>query len=225
LTITTPLLVGYRNPPPGANYFKKCFFFPDFIEHQYPKGLQEKNPAHKNFILTLKKFNLIDENLIVKKEAKEGLQSPISNGNGNSNGQSHGKGDSKSMSGEEKFIVPQMCKLWYENFTSYTSDRENDFEGMGKILHFVSRQAKIKDVGEADTQIKILNTLQLVADQVSKEVFWVNKPIKSIANNIQEFYNKIKNPTVNGTKSSTNQQADRHNAVQAELEKRLAQRG
>lgn len=39
------------------------YFFPDFIEHQYPKGLQEKNPAHKNFICELKKFNLIDKDL------------------------------------------------------------------------------------------------------------------------------------------------------------------
>lgn len=36
------------------------YFFPDFIEHQYPNGLQENNPAHKNFISDLKKFNLID---------------------------------------------------------------------------------------------------------------------------------------------------------------------
>jgi len=34
------------------------YFFPDFIEHQYPQGLSENNPAHKNIILTLKKYNL-----------------------------------------------------------------------------------------------------------------------------------------------------------------------
>lgn len=39
------------------------YFFPDFIEHQYPQGLQDKNPAHKNFIYELKKFHLIDNNL------------------------------------------------------------------------------------------------------------------------------------------------------------------
>ena len=41
------------------------FFFPDFIEHQYPKGLSDKNPAHINIILDLKKYRLIDENLKV----------------------------------------------------------------------------------------------------------------------------------------------------------------
>jgi hypothetical protein len=43
------------------------FFFPDFIEHQYPGGLSGNNKAHKNFIATLKKFNLIGEDFVVKK--------------------------------------------------------------------------------------------------------------------------------------------------------------
>ncbi len=35
---------------------KNRFFFPDFIEHQYPKGLQANNPAHKNFISCFTKY-------------------------------------------------------------------------------------------------------------------------------------------------------------------------
>lgn len=50
------------------------YFFPDFIEHQYPKGLQEKNPAHSNIILELKKYDLIDEKLKIK---EGGLQRPF----------------------------------------------------------------------------------------------------------------------------------------------------
>jgi hypothetical protein len=60
------------------------YFFPDFIEHQYPKGLQEKNPAHTNVISDLKKFDLIDEDLSLHpfkyKGALKGLISPIGNG-------------------------------------------------------------------------------------------------------------------------------------------------
>lgn len=109
-----------------------------------------------------------------------------------------GEGLQDGGSGEEKLIVPQMCQLWYENFTSYTSDKEADFDGMGRILKFIYKLTpKPKDVQEVDTQVKILNTLQLIADQVNREPFWVNKPIKSIANNVQEFFNKIKNP-ING---------------------------
>ncbi len=38
-------------------------FFPDFIEHQYPKGLQANNPAHKKAIERLNELNLLDESL------------------------------------------------------------------------------------------------------------------------------------------------------------------
>lgn len=122
-------------------------------------------------------------------------EKPLENGDGNVNGY-----EAVFKSGDEKFIVPQMCKLWYESFPAYTADKENDFEGMGKILGFMTRQAGINNEHDQNSQIKVLNTLQLIADQVNREPFWINKPIKSIANSIQEFYNKIKNP-VNGKES------------------------
>lgn len=53
------------------------YFFPDFIEHQYPQGLQGNNPAHKNFINQLKKYNLIDENNQIIKGASKPLESPF----------------------------------------------------------------------------------------------------------------------------------------------------
>jgi len=39
------------------------YFFPDFLQHQYPKGLSIHNPAQKNFILELQKNLLIDGDL------------------------------------------------------------------------------------------------------------------------------------------------------------------
>lgn len=123
----------------------------------------------------------------------------------------------KQESGNENFLVPEMCKVWYASFAAYTSDKESDFEGMGKVLQFISRQANLKNIPDADDQIKILNTLQLIADQVNREPFWVNKPIKSIANNIQEFYNKIKNP-VNGKQSAG--KGTLREQVQAERDRR-----
>lgn len=50
------------------------YFFPDFIEHQYPKGLSEKNPAQVNFILELRKYDLINEDLSIK---NKGQQRPL----------------------------------------------------------------------------------------------------------------------------------------------------
>jgi len=90
---------GKAMPIGGGKYF-----FPDFIEHQYPSGLQENNTAHKNFIKTLKKFDLVDENLIVKKNgASKGLHSLIGLCIGNGNGQGNGLGIGQLPENSEKW--------------------------------------------------------------------------------------------------------------------------
>lgn len=54
------------------------YFFPDFIQHQYPKGLSRNNPAQKNFIKELEKYKLVDDNLnVVITGVQKGLQSPL----------------------------------------------------------------------------------------------------------------------------------------------------
>lgn len=54
------------------------WFFPDFIQWQYPKGLSAKNPAHTKIILELQKLDLIDENLLLKGTPKGLPRDPIS---------------------------------------------------------------------------------------------------------------------------------------------------
>lgn len=48
------------------------YFFPDFLEHQYPKGLSATNPAQVNIITDLKKYNLIDDKLEVRQRPFNG---------------------------------------------------------------------------------------------------------------------------------------------------------
>jgi len=55
------------------------WFFPDFIQWQYPQGLQKKNPAHTKVIKCLLELNLIDSNLKVRgapKELQRSLKAP-----------------------------------------------------------------------------------------------------------------------------------------------------
>lgn len=78
------------------------YFFPDFIEHQYPSGLQSWNKSHNKIIIELKKLDFLSESkaekgiiyFIEKKGAFEGLQSPQGNGNNNGNGLGNGNGHS-----------------------------------------------------------------------------------------------------------------------------------
>ena len=48
------------------------WFFPDFLEHQYPNGLGPANNAHRNFIAELLKYDLIElREVMVKDKAVE----------------------------------------------------------------------------------------------------------------------------------------------------------
>lgn len=70
------------------------FFFPSFIEHQYPSGLQGNNKAHKNFIVELQKYDLLNPDLSLRQASCEGATKPQARipSNGNGNGNSQGKG-------------------------------------------------------------------------------------------------------------------------------------
>lgn len=200
------------------------FFFPDFIEHQHPKGLSYNNVANKKIISTLKKYGLLNDDLAVIREAPskplqspfkasiEGLSSPIGKGKGNGSGIGNGQGNGKEGYGEpnqpppefhSKTLLGQMSDLWVVTFPAYTKDPERDLPALKCIADFIFGQGKVQNgYTDPEQHIKCLNTFQLIADQVNREDFWANKSLKSISTHIQEFYNKIKNPISNGSGKS-----------------------
>lgn len=204
------------------------WFLPGFIEFQYVH-LSEKNRAHIPVISALKKFNLLNPDFSLIKKIK-GDTGPLQGAKDKAKEKDRemekdkDKEKAKEKSPDEKFVVPQMCNRWYSMFPLYTQDKQNDYEAMGKILSFMMRQAGEHDVGEFETQDKILNTLTQIGEQVLADQFWTNKPLKSIANHIQEFYNKIKNPLNGKEHRETTGAGSIRAGVQAELEKRRASR-
>lgn len=109
-----------------------------------------------------------------------------------------------------KELVPTLCRIWYNKFTSYSKDQGQDFKAVGEILNFMIRQHSITDINAARSQIE--STFEQIAEFVLKDKFWKNKPLKAISNNIQEFYNKIKN--------GTDEKQSLRDAIQAEFNKR-----
>lgn len=74
---------------------KMKFFFPDFIEHQYPKGLKKDNPATKRVIENLLKIEALDTDFSLKnKDALKELHRPTGIGYGIGSGK--GSGDIES---------------------------------------------------------------------------------------------------------------------------------
>ena len=114
-----------------------------------------------------------------------------------------------------EFIVPSLCQIWYSIFPLYTKDQKKDFHAAAEILKFMVNQHGITDI-DGNREL-ITGTFTQIAEQVKKEPFWQNKPLKSIANGIQEFYNKIKNPNGSETIKRKPTRAEQHEAGFREL--------
>ena len=120
------------------------YFFPDFIEHQYPKGLSEKNPAQINFILNLKKYNLLDDNLQIIKDPSKGLERPLGNGNGNSDGKSNGNGKKNEIENLKIELYPTFEDFWdmYDKKTGKKEKIESKWNKLSqstkeKIINYI----------------------------------------------------------------------------------------
>lgn len=116
------------------------------------------------------------------------------------------EGETRGEEGNPAMLLPQMHSIWKTTFPLYTENVRLDYPALRDIAAFIFKTAGIKNGFGGDNEIKVLNTFQLIADQVNRETFWINKPLTSIAKNIQEFYNKIKNP-INGTASKSGKSA------------------
>jgi len=131
---------------------KKWFIIP-FIAFQYGK-LSEKNPAHKNIIIELKKYGLINEHLDVKinglvsKSIEKNKDMQISFNNKNEDPleglQSTFKGTKETYKEKEmemdkggtggKFVPPTL-----EDVEKYCKERQNNVNPQKFIAHYAAR--------------------------------------------------------------------------------------
>jgi uncharacterized protein YdaU (DUF1376 family) len=119
---------------------------------------------------------------------------------------------------ENPQIIPTICRNWYSSFPTYTKDQSEDFKAVMKIVSFLQKQNDITDINSPPNRELIITTVGRIIECVAQEQFWVNKPLKSIANNIQEFLNKIKNPLANGHKSNNQNGNGKPSSSEARIE-------
>lgn len=197
------------------------FFFPDFIEHQYPKGLQENNAAHKNIIYELKKYSLIDEkNQVTVKKNRSPLQDPlkplyssqgygngIGNDNGKGNGYSNGQGNTEPelenlMNGQTQFIIPEMQKIWDKYKPNYSKDKFKDSQALQNIGNFILSQDKVKK-DQRHSGEKIKEAWEIICKYVNETDFIKNYSLKQLDNNIQSVVTSIQNGHKSKSKIAT----------------------
>jgi hypothetical protein len=182
-------------------------FIPNFVRFQYGE-LSENCKPHKPIISLLKNYGLYERVLKGYSKGIDTLEEKEQEQEKEKDKETEKEkdfGKSENLL-DESFIVPQMWEVWKENFPHYTHDKKSDFPALASMLGFMLRQSSCNDPTDTNTQIKILNGMQLIADQVKADQFWISKPLKSVANHIQEFTNKAKNGTAKQTANSTKRQ-------------------
>lgn len=198
----------------------------DFFVYQYGSIFNLGNRLHESVAKIYEKYEIDLTSIRGLKEVKKSTKTPpkdpndgvkdkdkdkelgkreeiggIEDDKGGLGGEAGEKGEGEGRP-PTQMLVPQMHSLWQTTFPTYTANREFDYPALQKIAAFIFKTAGVKSgLGDVNQELKVLNTFQLIADQVNRESFWTNKPLSSISTNIQEFYNKIKNPQ-NGTGNS-----------------------
>jgi len=198
---------------------KKTVWLTGFVRFQYENKdfmINPSVPAIKSALTLLNGFGILQEALdkgyitlskpferTIDRDRDKSNREEVGGKEDEKRGMGGGAGEPGEEGGvDERKLLPQMHSVWKTTFPMYTPDQEFDYPALRSIAVFIFKTAGVKNAfGNVDAEIKVLNTFQLIADQVNRENFWVNKPLSSIAKNIQEFYNKLKNPQDGNGKS------------------------
>lgn len=179
---------------------KGKYFFPDFIEHQYPSGLQADNKAHKYIISELKKYDFLEEKqegkkiiyFLKNKGAWKGLGSipcyGYGYGLGNGNGNEGVLGETKN----KNLLCPKMLSIFTEKIKAYPADKKMDYSHLLSIAEFLHRTGNMQGTFLDNTQ-EILKIWESISEWIKSDNFYCQKSLKTISNHIQEILNKTKN--------------------------------
>ena len=89
---------------------------------------------------------------------------------------------------ETKYIVQQLREVYLKHMPTYAKDDTLDFEACRKIAQFLKKQLGLQTITEHGDKMKMLDMFGSIARLVKNDSFYSNKPLKTLANNIQQFY-------------------------------------
>lgn len=87
-------------------------------------------------------------------------------------------------------LVKSILEIWYFEFPEYARVLEKDKAAAEIIINYLKEQYILASAEYSDSSL--LSSVRLIFKTVKEDEFWNKKPLKSIANNLQEFINKIK---------------------------------
>lgn len=160
----------------------KKWFIPSFIEFQYGR-LSEKNRAHISVISILNKYNLINEDLEIKP-----LTSPLQGAKDKEQDkeQEMDMDKDKETTPPQKFLIPEMQKIFNSKNIHYLPNKELDYRPLLKIAQFISAQENIEFQNRApDGEKRILEIWSEMSGFISDHKFYGTKSLSTISNQIQ----------------------------------------
>jgi hypothetical protein len=166
------------------------FIFLDFIEVNYGVLKENYNP-HKPAFRDLKKHTLILNSSLnqacVKLEDEEEDEE-----------ESFGKSENLLPVAEEKYLVPEIMKLWKSKNKNYPEQKQSDYTALREIAQFISDNEKVDcDIGGLQPHFDRLFAF------IREDNFWKAKSLKTISNSIQTIWQESKHGNSNSKKGTS----------------------
>lgn len=165
-------------------------YIPDFIKFQYGK-LSKKSPAHNPVFLAIENNRLSDRvfdrvsNTPKEEEVDIDKEEEVD------------KEEEKEREGvkkNEKFLVPEMQKIWKEYKPDYPNDKTKDFTALQAIAVFICENSGIDYRARGSTDNKNLYTFWgTISKFVSTHSFYRNYSLNQVEKHIQSITQEIQN--------------------------------
>lgn len=168
-------------------------FVVGFCDFQYGK-LSEDCKPHRPIIQKLKKAGLYER---VLKGYQKGIENLEEKEKDKEKEKETEKEKDKGGVGE-KYIVPQMQKVFKSHITAYLPDKEKDYRPLLSIANFLCQQANVRG-GPENNQQQILEAWDPICAYIATDKFYGQKSLTTISNHIQEIVQKA----IHGDKSTT----------------------
>jgi len=96
---------------------------------------------------------------------------------------------------EGSFLTNMMINVFNEYVPEYTYSKDLDNKPLGLIIKYITEQAKLTKDPAIDNEAKqeVLNAWRMLSDTISKDQFYRNKGLNTIANNLQTIVQTTKN--------------------------------
>lgn len=179
----------------NGNQFEKLpngkIFVKEFCDFQYG-SLSENCKPHRPVIEKLKKYGLYERVLKGYQKVIENLEEKDKDKEKDKEQEKEKEkdfGKSENLLPEEKFLIPEMSRVFKKHNTTYLPNTERDYKPLLSIATFLCEQGSANGPPENNAE-EVLIAWEPISQYVSTDKFYSQKSLSTISNHIQELTQK-----------------------------------